>query len=81
MKAYPMASRREARQSAMTPQFLETMDEDAEYSDDDDPEATATERARAALQRRPQRDEDEEVNLESIYGDHRDGHSGTGRRR
>ena len=52
----------------MTPQYLETLDEDAEFSDDDDPGATATERARAALQRRPQRDEEEEVRAAASDG-------------
>jgi len=61
MKKYPTASRREARGSAITTQFLETLEEEAEYSDDDDPQLTATERARASLQRRLQRDDEEEV--------------------
>jgi hypothetical protein len=61
MKKYPTASRREARGSAITTQFLETLEEEAEYSDDDNPELTATEQARASLQRRPQRDNEEEV--------------------
>lgn len=64
MKKYPTASRREARGSAITTQFLETLEEEAEYSDDDDPELTATEQARASLQRRPQRDNEEEAEAE-----------------
>ena len=51
-------NRREYRPAGITPQFLETMEDEPDYSDEED--LTATERARSALQRQS-RDEDEEV--------------------
>ena len=59
MRKYPApVSRREYRPAGITSQFLETIEDEPEYSDDED--MTATERARSALQR-PSRDENDEV--------------------
>lgn len=62
MKKYPTVSRREYRPAGITPQFLETIEDEPDYSEDED--LTATERARSALQRRP-RDEEDEVKYSS----------------
>ena len=59
MRKYPAVGRREYRPQGLTPGYLETMDEEAGNSDDED--LTATERARSALQRDPRIAEEDEV--------------------
>lgn len=59
MKKYPAVQRREYRPAGITPHFLETIEDEPDYSDDED--LGATERARSALQRRAMEDEDLEV--------------------
>ena len=59
MKKYPAVSRREYRPSGITPQFLETIENEPDYSEDEELQ-TAAERA---LQRRP-RDEVDEVSIQ-----------------
>lgn len=61
MKKYPAVPRRDYRPAGITPHFLETMEDEPDYSDEDD--LTATERARAALQRRQLEEEDGEVEI------------------
>ena len=59
MKKYPAVQRRGYRPAGITPHFLETIEDEPDYSDEDD--LTATERARSALQRRKLDEEEFEV--------------------
>ena len=67
MKKYPAVQRREYRPAGITPHFLETIEDEPDYSDEDDGE-TATEQARSALQRRRLEEEDVEVSPQSKPG-------------
>ena len=64
MRKYPAVGRREYRPQGLTPGYLETMEEEAGNSDDED--LTATERARAALQRTAHTAEEDEVSLSHL---------------
>lgn len=56
MKKYPPISRREYRPTGITSNFLETIEDEPEYSDEDD---LVTERPSSLKRRRPLEDEEE----------------------